>query len=125
MLPSGNHTFLAEYQYLSRFKIPYDPAANGFDRAAFRSSDIHAVFCYAVTKRPEAIRISCADQFLRRHKNQRICTLQSIHGPAQRLFDGWSGKAFLCYDVSDRFRITGCMENGARQLQRRAKLGRI
>ena len=46
MLPSGNHTFLAEYQYLSRFKIPYDPAANGNGESVFTAAFKDKVLLY-------------------------------------------------------------------------------
>ena len=117
MFSARFYAVFSEYEYLAGFDIPYEFGADRHYRAAFGSDNVHPVARNAVTQRTETVRITRADEFLRRHKDYGIRAVEGIHRAAHRFFYGIRLQPFPSYDIRNGLGVAGRVENGAGKFQ--------
>ena len=104
-------------QDLTRFDIPLKDGSDSIEGAVFRSDHDGAVFAAAVAERMKTMGISGADQLFCAHQDERVGSVQTIHGLVNGCLDRRGMKAGLGYDISNDLGIGSRVENSSVKFQ--------
>ena len=101
---------------LTGFYIADELCTERVQSAGLGSENVAVVVQQADTQRTEAVRVACRDQLARRHNNQRVGTLDAVHGVHNGFFNRAALEAFLNNGVDQHLGVVRGTENAAVQL---------